>query len=192
MAAKHILSLEILDVSNTELLAIKDTSQYAKGLGTDCTELLITPPAPEGTTTKTTSLISVKPGFDLNITACSLNIQLMSCNEVRTDIPDGVYIIKYQVAPHTKVYVEYTFLRVTGLMKLYYEKLCTLEINPCEPKGNKRKLLAEMHTIKVLIDAAKAKVEYCSQPDAGLELFNFAKKKLERITCKQCDGLTKL
>ncbi len=70
MAAKHILSLEVLDVSNTKYLSIRDTSKYAKGLGTDCAELLITPPPATGTTNKKLSIIEVKPGFDLNITAC--------------------------------------------------------------------------------------------------------------------------
>ncbi len=192
MAAKHILSLEVLNVSNTKYLSIKDTSKYADGLGTDCAELLITPPAPAGTNTKKTSIIEVKPGFDLNITACALNIQLMSCNSIRVDIPDGVYTIRYQLSPHDKTYVEYNFLRTTGLMKMYYEKLCALDMAACEPDSVRKKLLMEMNTIKILIDGAKSKVEYCSQPDAGMELFNYAKKKLERIVCQQCDGLTKI
>ena len=191
MAAKHILSLEILNVSNTRYLSIKDTSQYAKNLGTDCSELLITPPSPDGTTLKT-SIIEVKPGFDLNATACAINLQSMSCNEIRTDIPDGVYVIRYQISPHDKVYVEYNFLRTTGLMKIYYEKLCALDMAACEPDSTRKGLLLEMNMIKMLIDGAKSKVEYCSQPDAGLELFNYAKRKLERITCKQCDGLNKV
>ena len=49
-----------------------------------------------------------------------------------------------------------------------------------------------MNTIKMLIDGAKSKVEYCNQPEAGQELFDYAKKKLERITCKQCKGLNKM
>ena len=192
MAAKHILSLEVLNVSNTKYLSIKDTSTYAKGLGTDCAELLITPPAPAGTTAKKTSIIEVKPGFDLTITACALNLQEMSCNEVRTDIPDGIYTIRYQLSPHKKTYVEYNFLRTTALMKMYYEKLCALDMAACEPDSTRKGLLLEMNIIKMLIDGAKSKVEYCSQPDAGLELFNYAKKKLERIVCKQCDGLNKI
>ena len=37
-----------------------------------------------------------------------------------------------------------------------------------------------------LIDAAVAKVEYCASPQAGLELYNFAKRKLDKITCPTC------
>ena len=185
MAAKHILSLEVLNVSNPKYLSIKDTSSYAKGLGTDCAELLITPPSPDGTTKKT-SIIEVKPGFDLSITACALNLQSMSCNEIRTAIPDGVYVIRYQLSPHDKTYVEYNFLRTTSTMKMYYEKLCALDMAACEPDSIRKKLLMEMNMIKMLIDGAKSKVEYCSQPGAGEELLNYAIKKLERIVCKQC------
>ena len=35
MAAKHILSLEVLPVSNTEVFSVKDTSTYAKNLRVD-------------------------------------------------------------------------------------------------------------------------------------------------------------
>ena len=43
-----------------------------------------------------------------------------------------------------------------------------------------------MYYIRTLIDAAKAKVEYCQSPNEGMELFNFAKKKLKKITCDIC------
>ena len=36
------------------------------------------------------------------------------------------------------------------------------------------------------IDAAKAKVEFCQSPNEGMELYNFAKKKLKKITCTIC------
>ena len=34
-----------------------------------------------------------------------------------------------------------------------------------------------------MIDAAKAKVEYCHEPKAGMQLYDFTKKRLEKITC---------
>jgi len=59
MAAKHILSLEVLNVSNPEVFAIKDTSKYAKNLKVDCPEVLITPPG-----FNKPALIKVQAGFD--------------------------------------------------------------------------------------------------------------------------------
>ena len=181
MAAKHILSLEVLDVSNPEILSIRDTSQYTKNLKVDCPELLITVPG-----FNKPALIKVTEGFDLNITACSLNIQTVSCNSTRALIPDGLYIIRYQISPHSKSYVEYNHLRVTNLMKQYYDKICKLDIEPCEPTSDKKRLIDEMTDIKLYLDAAKSKVEYCVTPQAGVELYNFAKAKLEKITCPTC------
>ena len=192
MAAKHILSLEVPDVANCEILRIYDTSTYADNLGIDCPELLITPPG-----FHQAALIKVEPNFDLNITACALTVggtantqtvslQSTNCGTERVQLQDGIYIIKYSVSPNDKVYVEYNYLRTTILLSTYYKKLCELDITPCEPTSTRKQLLAEMKYIRTLIDAAKAKVEYCQSPNEGMELYNFAKKKLQKITCDVC------
>jgi hypothetical protein len=178
MAAKHILSLEVPTVGNCEILKIQDTSQYADNLAVDCSQLVITPPG-----SAAIAVVAVQPGFDLNINACALNLQPIGCESTRVNLQDGIYIIRYQVSPTDKVYVEYNHLRITTILNTYYEKLCELDITPCEPNSVKEQLLAEMKYIRTLIDAAKAKVEYCQSPNEGMELYNFAKKKLEKITC---------
>ena len=123
MAAKHILSLEVLSVSNPEVFSIKDTSTYAENLKIDCPELLITVP---GFTQP--ALIKVTKNFDLTINACALNVQTTNCDNTRVMIPDGLYIIRYQVSPHDKSYVEYNHLRTANLKKLYYHLLMKKEI----------------------------------------------------------------
>lgn len=181
MAAKHILSLEVLDVSNPEVFAIKDTSKYAPNLEVDCPEVLITPPG-----FNKPALIKVAEGFDLVLETCSLGIQTTDCNSSRQTLPDGLYIIRYQVSPHSKSYVEYNHLRITNIMKTYYDKLCKLDLQACEPSFETDKLMDEMKDVKLFIDAAKAKVEYCMSPSAGLELYTFAKSKLNKIICSNC------
>ena len=61
-----------------------------------------------------------------------------------------------------------------------------IDITPCVPTSERKKLLDELSDIRVYIDAAVAKVEYAASPQAGLELFNFAKRKLDKITCPTC------
>jgi len=181
MAAKHILSLEVPTVANCEILKITDTSQYVSNLEIDCAQLLITLPG-----SAQVKPIDVVPGFDLNINACALAIQSTGCEESRINLADGIYIIRYSVSPNDKVYVEYNVLRITTILSTYYKKLCELDITPCEPSSVKEQLLAEMKYIRTLIDAAKAKVEYCQSPNEGMELYDFAKKKLSKITCDVC------
>ena len=178
MANKHILSLEIPTVSNCELLCIKDTSQYSAELAIDCEELLITLPG-----FSVPVLVKVDSGFDMCLTACAMSIQTVSCGSKQEKIPDGIYIIKYSVSPNSKVYVEYNHLRVTKLLTTYYEVLCDLEVQACQPSSQKESLLSEMSYIKKLIDAAVANVEYCQSAAHGMQLYNYAKNRLNKISC---------
>lgn len=179
MADKHILSLEVPDVANCEIMTIKDTSQYTPNLAVDCAELQIT----KGGFNKY-ALISVTKGFDLNLTACDLGLQTTNCGSVQTAIPDGIYIIKYSVSPNDKVYVEYNHLRVTSILIKYYKVLCDLDFHTCEPHSDRRDLIEEMQYIKTLIEGAVAKVEYCNSPHIGMDMYNYALKRLEKINCK--------
>ena len=118
MASKHILSLDVLETANCSILNIIDTSVYSDLLPVTCPELLITPPG-----FSAPALIDVQPGFNLPLNACSLGIQTTSCNTAINTLPDGIYIIKYQVAPADKVYVEYNHLRTTELLSAYHKKI---------------------------------------------------------------------
>ena len=178
MASRHILSLEIPTVSNCDLLCIKDTSQYSKELAIDCEELLITLPG-----YSVPVLIKVDNGFDMCLTACTLALQTDNCGTTQTQIPDGIYIIKYSVSPNSKVYVEYNHLRVTKLLTTYYEVLCDLNVQPCQPDINKQELLSEMYYIRTMIDAAVSNVEYCQSSAQGMQLYNYAKQRLNKISC---------
>jgi|TARA_R110000744_G_scaffold201383_1_gene320527 hypothetical protein len=178
MADKHILSLEIPTVSNCGLLCIKDTSQYSSELAIDCEELQVTLP---GFTVPV--LIKVDSGFDMCLTACILALQKTQCGTVQQDLPDGIYIIRYSVSPNAKVYVEYNHLRVTKLYKDYYEVLCQLDVQACQPESQKQVLLDEMGFIRILIDAAVANAEYCQSSAQAMQLYNYAKQRLSKINC---------
>lgn len=182
MAKQHILSLEIPAVSNCELLCIKDTSQYNKDLAVDCEELLITLP---GYTVPV--LIKVDKDFDMCLTACTLALQTTNCGVTQEKIPDGIYIVKYSVSPNSKVYVEYNHLRVTRLLNTYYEVLCDLDVQACQPNSTKQDLLAEMSYIRTMIDAAVSNVEYCQSSAQGIQLYNYAKERLNKIACPSGD-----
>jgi len=179
MAEKHILSLEVPLITNCGLMTITDTSVYSDNIPVDCPELLITPPG-----FNSPVLIKVSKGFSINITACDLGLQLTGCGESIGAIPDGVYIIKYSVSPNDKVYVEYNHLRLTNITNLYYQMLCDLNVNDCEPDSERKDLFNELEYIKLLIDAAKSNVEYCTSPNKGMEIYNYAYKRLYKISCQ--------
>tara|TARA_B100001175_G_C19512058_1_gene644520 strand:- start:4610 stop:5188 length:579 start_codon:yes stop_codon:yes gene_type:complete len=182
MADKHILSLEIPTVSNCDLLCIKDTSQYSKNLAVDCEELLITLPG-----YSVPVLIKVDKSFDMCLTACTLALQKKDCGTIQAEIPDGIYIIKYSVSPNSKVYVEYNHLRVTKLLTTYYNVLCDLDVQACQPDSTKQALLSELYYIRTMIDAAISNVEYCQSSAQGMQLYKYAKSRLDKISCPSGD-----
>ncbi len=181
MASKHILSLEVPTVSNCEILSIRDTSEYSELIPIDCPELLITVPG-----FNSSVIVKTTPGFFVNLNGCDLALQKVDCNETRIGLPDGVYVIKYSVAPNDKVYVEYNHLRITNILNAYYKVLCCIDLENCEPFSEKKELIEEMQYIRTLIDGAVAKVEYCSSPSLGMDMYNYALKRLDKILCKSC------
>jgi hypothetical protein len=185
MADKHILSLEIPTVSNCELLCIKDTSQYSSKLAVDCEELLITLPG-----YSVPVLIKVDEGFDMCLTACVLALQKEDCGTKQQALADGIYVIRYSVSPTTKVFVEYNHLRVTSLLTDYYQALCDLDVQACQPESTKQELLSELNFIRTLIDAAVANVEYCQSSTQGMQLYAYAKQRLNKVKCPSgnCGG----
>ena len=178
MAEKHILSLEVPSVANCEILSIRDTSQYSTLLPVDCSELLITVPG-----FNSPALIEVTPNFNLNLVACTLGVQSTDCGITNTPPPDGIYIIKYSVSPNSEVFVEYNHLRTTAILTLYYEVLCGLNLADCEPFSEKQNLINEVNYIRLIIDSAVAEVEYCISPNKGMEMYNYALKRLRKILC---------
>jgi len=177
MAEKHILSLEVATAS-CEILSVRDTSQYSLLLPIDCPELLITVPG-----FNAPALIDVAPNFNLNLTACALGVQSTDCGITNTPLPDGIYIIRYSVSPNSEVFVEYNHLRTTVILNSYYEVICGLNLANCEPSSEKQKLINEVNYIRLLIDAAVAEVEYCISPNKGMEMYNYALKRLNKILC---------
>ena len=181
MASKHQLSLELPDTNNIKVLRIFDTSIYADGIGKDCGTLSITSPG-----FNLPVNIEMLPGFNTTLTACTLGLQKTGCSDALQPIPDGIYVINYSLSPNSIVQVEYNYLRVTQTVNRYYNLLCELEMSACEPGADVKEKLEELRLIKSFIDAAKAKVEYCHSPEAGIELLMYAKKRLDKITNALC------
>ena len=175
MASKHQLSLELPDTNNIKVLRLFDTSLYAEDLAIDCGTLRITSPG-----FNLPVAIEILKGFNIVLNACSLGLQRTNCQDASQPIPDGVYVINYSVAPNTSVFVEYNHLRTTQTTNKYFNLLCDLEMSACEPDADVKDKLEELRLIKSFIDAAKAKVEYCHEPSAGVELLMYAQKRLNK------------
>lgn len=179
---KHSLSLEIPDTLNGCILRVVDSSYYADNLPVECARLSILVPG-------FTCAIGLEAEYGFcnwNITACDLEIQSLGCGTKFEDLPDGIYAIKYSVAPNDYVYVEYNHLRITKALNQYNKVLCSLEAGACEPSSDLKKKFDRLRLIYSMLMAAKAKVEYCHDAKQGLDLYEYAVKQLNKISCKTC------
>lgn len=126
------------------------------------------------------------PGFSTNLSACDIGVQTTGCGTTYSSLSDGIYIIKWSIAPNDTVYVEYNHLRITQFMIKWNKVLCEVQNGACEPPAEIKKKLADLKYIWMLVMAAKAKVEFCHQATPGMELYNYALKLLNKYTCATC------
>jgi hypothetical protein len=180
--AKHTLSLEIPDTLNDCILRVVDTSLYADKPPVECPYLDI-----QGPGFSCSVRLDAEPGFcNWNITACDLELQTANCGVTFDSLPDGVYAIKYSIAPNDYVYVEYNHLRMTKALNKVNEVLCALDISNCDPLPEVKEKLKEIRLIEMLLKAAKAKVEFCHNPRQGMDLYEYAVKRLDKLACTVC------
>jgi hypothetical protein len=180
--AKHVLSLEAPDTLNLCILRLVDTSIYNEMAAVTCARLQVTVP---GFNTPV-EIKNPLPGFVYNLTACNLELQSEGCGTTFSNLPDGIYILKYSVSPNDQVYVEYNHLRISKALDKIQKIYCELDIPNCLPPEKIKKRMDEVRDIREYLYAAKAKVERCHEPRAGMEIFKYAMKLLDKINCKTC------
>lgn len=181
---RHVLSLEAPKTLNCSLLRIQDTSVYHADVPAECPILNVTLPGFNSSVEIGEPDIST--GFNLNLTACDLEIQSVDCGTTYNSLPDGVYVLKYSVAPNDQVYVEYNHLRTTKLRIRYQKILCELDIANCEPTADVAKKMDLLKQIDMYIQAAEAKVDICHDPKKGMQLYTYAKDLLAKFDCRNC------
>ena len=180
--ANHVLSLEVPDVMNPCIIKLFDTSVYAASMPVVCPTLNITVPG-----FNYSSQLEVTQDFNLTLTACDLNLQTDGCDtSTFANLPDGIYVIKYSVSPNEYVYVEYNHLRITRALIKYNALLCDLDVADCDPPEKVKSKMDQLRTIKLYLEAAKAKVEYCHEPKKGMQLYDYAVKLLNKMDCINC------
>ena len=179
MSRKHELLLNFPVSYNDKVFRIEDISIYSGDLATQCGKLQIMSPG-----FNTPVEIDVDIDFSLVLTACDLEQQTESCDTENVALNDGLYVIKYSVAPNDLVYVQYNILRTVDAMNTYFGLLGDIEQSACELNETTMNHLKELRKIKYYLDAAKIKVEWCNEPVKGLEMFKYGVNKLENFSCK--------
>jgi len=61
--------------------------------------------------------------------------------------------------------------------------LCCLDVPNCEPVGPMKEKLREINLLSTMLKAAKAKVEYCHNPEEGMAIYTYVLAKLDKLSC---------
>jgi hypothetical protein len=181
--AQHVLSLEAPSTTNKSILRLVDTSVYNTQIPVTCPTLEIAMPGFSSSIT----IPEVEPGFcNLVLTACDLGIQTVQCGTEYGEIPDGIYVIKWSVSPNDIVYVEYNHMRITQALVMIQNAYCNLDLGTCDPPVQVKDKLTELRLIQSMFEASKSYVEYCHNPNRGMQLYEYAMKRLKKFDCSPC------
>lgn len=182
--AKHQLFLDFPDNTNEGILRVEDSSIYNSIIPITCVTLEITPPGYNTPTVYT----NLTPQWRLFLNACTLGILATGCDENCPLIPDGIYGFRYSVSPNATVFIEYQMLRIVRILNKWYKTLCWINNTPLDPLNDQLVLLREMELIKNQILTAKHLVEDIHDYSTGVQMYQYAKRKLEDISqgCNFC------
>lgn len=120
----------------------------------------------------------------------NLHICCVNCPVKLSDLPDGIYEIKYSIDPNVYTVVEFNHFRTSSLSKQLVSVTCDFFGRKCDYKKSEYGAFLDMLTeIKFTLDTAKWKVEECLESQEGLDLYEKAKTLLNDFTTNcPCDS----
>jgi hypothetical protein len=174
------LLLDFSETNNLKTLRVNDSSFYNPKITPECGLLEVTPPG-------YINSINFNVDAHFSIVLNSSNLKLAKVNVYRNlgPLPDGVYTFRYSIKPNEDLWVEYDYLRVTDILKKYYQELCALKAQPYPQSKDFRERLSDLREIKGYIDIAQAEVNECGNRKKGMELYKYAQELLS-VGCKSC------
>lgn len=121
---------------------------------------------------------------DFNIyTSTSLGITPVGDPQV--PIPDGVYYIKYSVAPAYVNFVQKTIMRVDQLQEKFDSAFMKLDMMQCDAAIRKQQMV-DLNSIYYFIQGSIAAANNCAV-DTANKLYNQANKMLNQFIANKCN-----
>jgi len=161
------LDIYLEDILNPKILVVKDASFYNKDITPTNGKLDLQYPGSEQYFS-----IPVGKNFSFVINSNTLNITNTKKSDNLSELPDGIWTIKYSICPNDKLFVEYTFLRNIKQLIKWNNLYCSLQIDKCAKKKYLEEL-QKLREIRDIIDAAKYMAD-CGKYEKSLELYNYA------------------
>lgn len=168
------LDILVINTYNTQTLGIADNSVY---------DIAITSPTIDITV----------PGFpvvslpftpnDFNVFN-STSLGLTTVGEPLTPIPDGVYFLKYSIAPSTTYFVEKSIMRTELIQEKFDNAFMKLDMMECD-SAIKTQSKVTLNTIYYLIQGSIAAANNCAI-DTANKLYAQASKMLDNFIKTNC------
>ena len=173
------LKLDILVVPtfNSETLAVNDISTYPVAPPVSAPSIEITVPA----------FGSVNIPFNINQINVfnSTALGITSGDDLTVPLPDGVYFLKYSVAPAYQNFVEKSIMRVEQLQEKFDAAFMKTDMMECDgPIRTQQKV--DLNSIYFFIQGAIAAANNCAVDEAN-KLYNQANKMLDNFIKKGCN-----
>lgn len=177
------LQVDYQDSNNPKIFRLVDDSEYNNKIPVQNGLLEITPPG-----FKYAQVFSVKPYFNMVLNASILGILKTKSYKLLADLPDGIYHIKYSIAPNSELLVEYDYFRTIKLMDKYSRIVCALLDKKRDYTVREfDEIKQEILWIYQLIQSSKYKIEICGENEKGLDLYNEAGHLLNKyVGCLSC------
>ena len=99
-------------------------------------------------------------------------------------LPDGIYRLKYSVAPAYANYVERTIMRVDKLQEKFDNAFLRLDMMECDG-AIRTQASVDLNTINFFIQGAIAAANNCAEQEA-LKLYNQASNMLDKFLKSNC------
>jgi hypothetical protein len=170
------LDFTLLDTYAVTSLGVIDLSNYA--VAPTNVSMEITPP---GGWNKVNVVFTPRA---VNIyTADHFNI---ACGLEPMPLPDGVYTMKYSVAPNATTWVEKSFMRIAQIVAKYERIFLSVDAS-CECNGTLRSRFKEqLRNIRLLIDGSVAAANQCDIISA-MDMYTKAWSLLDKIKPCECN-----
>ena len=124
------LDIKVEELLNSKILIVKDASWYNPEIAVTNARIDLQYPG-------STDYFSIPVGKNFNyvINSNTLNITNVTHSDNLSELPDGIWTIKYSICPNDELFVEYTFLRNTKQLIKWHNLYCSIQIDRCAKKS---------------------------------------------------------
>lgn len=163
-------------------LMVIDNSVYPKGFVAECPRLEITPPGFKYAIEVPIDNI----GFSKVITACDLGLQTQNCDKVLTPLQDGIYVIKYSIAPHDTYFAEYYYMRTSIMTRYLNHLLCCIDKVKIYD-ADYELISKEIFDIWMAKNSTELMCDYYHEVDGVMKEYNRIMQRINKLMCRYCD-----